>query len=53
MWLQQGRSGPARTLLAEIYQQFTEGFATPDLIKARQLLDEADSASRHSGKSQQ
>jgi predicted ATPase/DNA-binding winged helix-turn-helix (wHTH) protein len=50
MWLQQGRSGPAKTLLEEIYQQFTEGFATPDLIKARQLLDEADSASRRSGK---
>jgi hypothetical protein len=44
MWSQQGRSGPARTLIEEIYERFTEGFETLDLIEARQLLAELGSA---------
>jgi adenylate cyclase len=35
-----GRRGEARTMLAEIYNWFTEGFDTPDLKDARALLDE-------------
>jgi predicted ATPase len=45
MWLEQGRSGQARTLLEQIYGRFTEGFATLDLIKARKLLAELGCAS--------
>ena len=36
----QGRRDEARTMLAEIYGWFTEGFDTADLKDARALLDE-------------
>src|SRR5208283_1402607 len=36
----QGRRDEARTLLADIYAWFTEGFDTADLIDAKALLDE-------------
>jgi hypothetical protein len=35
-----GRSADAYTMLAEIYNWFTEGFDTADLIDAKTLLDE-------------
>jgi hypothetical protein len=34
-----GRSGDARDLLAPVYDWFTEGFDTPDLIETKALLD--------------
>jgi predicted ATPase len=37
---QQGHRDEARTMLAEIYNWFTEGFDTADLIDAKALLDE-------------
>lgn len=37
---QQGRRGEARTMLAEIYDSFTEGFDTVDLKEAKALLEE-------------
>ena len=45
---QRGRSGEQEALrqLQSIYQQFTEGFGTPDLINAKALL-EAASAQRN------
>jgi class 3 adenylate cyclase/tetratricopeptide (TPR) repeat protein len=39
----QGRRDTARTMLAEIYNWFTEGFDTADLKDARALLDELGS----------
>jgi predicted ATPase len=36
----QGREAEARDLLAPVYGWFTEGFDTPDLKKAKALLDE-------------
>jgi predicted ATPase len=36
----QGRRDEARTMLAEIYGWFTEGFETADLKNAKALLDE-------------
>ena len=36
----QGQRDEARTMLAEIYNWFTEGFDTPDLKDAKALLDE-------------
>jgi predicted ATPase len=36
----QGRRDDARTMLADIYNWFTEGFDTADLMDARTLLDE-------------
>ena len=40
----QGRRDEARTMLAEIYGWFTEGFDTADLIDAKALLDELSAA---------
>ena len=36
----QGRRVEARTMLADIYNWFTEGFDTADLKDAKALLDE-------------
>jgi tetratricopeptide (TPR) repeat protein len=36
----QGRTEPARALLAAAYERFTEGFTTLDLVEARELLAE-------------
>jgi predicted ATPase len=36
----QGRREDARTVLAEIYGWFTEGFDTADLEDAKRLLDQ-------------
>ena len=36
----QGRCDAARTMFAEIYNWFTEGFDTADLKEAKALLDE-------------
>ena len=35
----QNRRDEARTLLASVFETFTEGFDTPDLQDARALLD--------------
>jgi predicted ATPase len=37
---EQGKRDEARTMLAEIYRWFTEGFDTADLKDAKTLLDE-------------
>ena len=39
LWRDQGRHAEARELLAPIYGWFTEGFDTPDLSEAKELLD--------------
>ncbi len=40
LWQRQGKTAEARQMLAEIYDWFTEGFDTADLIEAKTLLDE-------------
>jgi predicted ATPase/DNA-binding winged helix-turn-helix (wHTH) protein len=40
LWQRQGQPRRAHELLATVYQRFTEGFATPDLMTVRRLLDE-------------
>jgi predicted ATPase len=40
LWRAQGKHEDARTLLAEIYGWFTEGFETRDLKDAKRLLDD-------------
>ena len=44
LWLSQGRKAEAHRMLAEIYNWFTEGFETPDLREARDLLDSLETA---------
>jgi predicted ATPase len=39
LWGDNGSRGPARELLAPVYEAFTEGFDTPDLRDAKALLD--------------
>jgi predicted ATPase len=39
LWQQQGRDSEAFNLLRSIYDQFTEGFDTPDLLDAKAILD--------------
>ncbi len=36
----QGKRDEARTMLSEIYNQFTEGFDTADLMDTKSLLEE-------------
>jgi predicted ATPase len=40
LWQGQGRQGDAISLLQTSYDQFTEGFETPDLASAKMLLDQ-------------
>jgi predicted ATPase len=40
LWQQKGKKVEAHTLLAEIYNWFTEGFDTKDLQEAKALLAE-------------
>jgi predicted ATPase len=40
LWREQNRIREARELLGSVYERFTEGFETADLIEARSLLDE-------------
>ena len=39
LWSERGKKAKAKKLLSEIYNWFTEGFETPDLMEARELLD--------------
>src|SRR5262249_12318058 len=38
LWQRQGRRDEARAALAAVYETFTEGFTTPDLVDAKALL---------------
>ena len=40
LWQSQGKRDEARELLSPIYDWFTEGFDTPDMIDTKALLDE-------------
>ena len=40
LWQEQGKADEAQQALAEIYGWFSEGFDTPDLKEARELLAE-------------
>jgi len=40
LWREQGLRAEAHALLAPVYGTFTEGFGTPDLKRAKALLDE-------------
>jgi class 3 adenylate cyclase/predicted ATPase len=42
LWQQQGKRQEAHDLLAPVYNWFTEGFDTADLIEAKALLDELE-----------
>lgn len=39
VWSEQGKRDQAHTLLRDVYQKFTEGFTSADLLEAKVLLD--------------
>jgi predicted ATPase len=39
LWQSRGRTGDARELLEPVYGWYSEGFDTPDLVEAKQLLN--------------
>jgi predicted ATPase len=39
LWNRQGRSAEARAALAAVYDSYTEGFTTPDLVDAKALIE--------------
>ncbi|MEM7132323.1 MAG: AAA family ATPase [Chloroflexota bacterium] len=47
LWQKQGRVDDAYRLLSNIYNWFTEGFDTADLVEAKALLDELKTAHDH------
>ena len=42
LWTRQGKASQARQMLGAVYNWFREGFDTPDLQKARVLMDELE-----------
>ena len=46
LWRDQGRSSDAKALLQPVYDRFTEGFDTTDLIAGKRLLDEMNDVPR-------
>ncbi len=44
LWRRQGREQEALKLLQSIYDQFTEGFGTADLLEAKALIESFDAA---------
>ena len=38
LWQDRGKRGEARDILAPVFEWFTEGFDTPDLIEAKKVL---------------
>jgi predicted ATPase len=49
LWIGQGQIRRAYDLIGPIYGRFTEGLATPDLILARQILEQANIQARQTG----
>ena len=46
LWIGQGQTRRAHHLIAPVYSRFTEGFATPDLIRARRMLEQTSAPAR-------
>jgi hypothetical protein len=40
LWQKTGKANDARVCLSKIYSSFTEGFDTPDLKAAKELLNQ-------------
>jgi predicted ATPase len=49
LWQRQGKPDDARQVLGTVYDWFSEGFDTADLVEAQALLDELDHASHYPG----
>ena len=50
LWMDWGQIQGAHDLIEPIYHRFTEGLATPDLILARQILEQTRDRARQTGR---
>src|SRR5260221_645093 len=50
IWIERGEVPRARDLISPIYSRFSEGFTTPDLILARQILEQTSVRARQTGR---
>lgn len=50
LWTDRGEAEAARDLIAPIYSRFTEGFATPDLVLAKRMIEQANASARPGGR---
>jgi tetratricopeptide (TPR) repeat protein len=50
LWIDRGQARRARDLIAPIYNRFTEGLATPDLILAKRMLEQTVASARQAGR---
>jgi predicted ATPase/DNA-binding winged helix-turn-helix (wHTH) protein len=49
LWIDRGRIRRAHDVIEPVYGRFTEGFATPDLVLARQILEQTSVRARQAG----
>jgi hypothetical protein len=49
VWIGRGEVERAHELVEPIYRQFSEGFATPDLIAAKKMLEPTGAMARQAG----
>jgi predicted ATPase/DNA-binding winged helix-turn-helix (wHTH) protein len=50
IWIGRGEVQRAHDLISPVYSQFSEGLATPDLILARQILEQTSVRARQTGR---
>jgi predicted ATPase len=50
IWIGRGELLRAHDLVGHLYSRFSEGFTTPDLILARQILEQTSVRSRQTGR---
>jgi hypothetical protein len=50
LWINRGQIRKAHDLIAPIYNQFTEGLATPDLILEKRMLEQTSAPTRRAGR---
>jgi hypothetical protein len=48
IWMDRGELQEAHDLINPVYSRFSEGFATPDLILAKRMLEQTDVRAQHS-----
>jgi tetratricopeptide (TPR) repeat protein len=49
LWIDRGQIRRAHDVIEPVYGRFTEGFATPDLVLARQILEQTSVRARQAG----
>jgi predicted ATPase/DNA-binding winged helix-turn-helix (wHTH) protein len=50
LWIDRGQIRRAHGLITPVYNRFTEGFATPDLILARRMLEQTSTPAQQAGR---